>query len=142
NQGNYLFVPLNWNYYSYTLDEYQNQRVYIAWQCVSFDNFALFLDDIQLYSTGGWVGIEDDYIPALQLSAYPNPSPADFTIANKSSMPFGMEIYDIKGRKLYSNKAVTDFHSKQLGLALPSGVYLLRFTQNGKSYTMKQVIAK
>ena len=142
NQGSYLSVPTAWTSYSYDLAAYQNQRVFLAWQCVSFDSFALFLDDIKLLSTDGWVDLEDDFIPLANFCAYPNPAKDSFTIANKSGEPFDLEMYDLKGRKLYSEKGITAFNSSLMQRKLASGIYLLRLSQNGRSQTFKQVLAK
>ncbi|MDD2228255.1 MAG: choice-of-anchor J domain-containing protein [Candidatus Cloacimonetes bacterium] len=142
NQGNYLAVPAVWTNYPYDLSVYAGQRIYLAWNCISVDAFALFLDDIQLSSAGAWVSNSDDYLPAPAFNSYPNPAKSSFSINNKSGEPFSLELYDIKGRKLYTGKGLSNFDSNIISSPLPSGIYFLRIHQNGKRCVLKQVLAK
>ena len=43
--GSTTAVPESWTLYSYDLDDYANETVYIAVQCVSVDKYYLFVDD-------------------------------------------------------------------------------------------------
>ncbi|GAB1468465.1 hypothetical protein MASR2M64_11940 [Candidatus Cloacimonadota bacterium] len=142
NQGSYLAIPAEWTNYPYDLSAYAGQRIYLAWNCVSVDAFALFLDDIQLSSVGAWVNNSDDYLPAPAFNSYPNPAKSSFNINNKSGEPFSLELYDIKGRKIYADKGLTDFNSNNISTPLASGIYFLRIHQKDKSWVLKQVLTK
>ncbi len=142
NPGNYLAVPEQWTAYTYDLSAYAGQRIHLAWNCLSVDAFALFLDDIQLTSAGAWVGVEDNYLPPPAFNSFPNPSRSSFAVGNKSGAPFSLELYDIKGRKLHTGTGLTEFNSTGLSPNLPSGIYFLRIRQGAKSWVLKQVIAK
>jgi len=142
NPGNYLAVPAQWTAYTYDLFAYSGQRIHLAWNCVSLDAFALFLDDIQLTGAGAWVGVEDYILPPLAFSSFPNPAKSSFNIVNKNGDPFTLELYDLKGRTLYTGKDLLGFSSTNLSAPLPSGIYFMRIRQNGKSWVLKQVIVK
>lgn len=142
NPGNYLAVPAQWTAYTYDLAAYAGQHIYLAWNCVSLDAFALFVDDIQLVSVGAWVNNADEYIPAPAFCSYPNPAKTCFGISNKSGAPFTLELFDIKGRTLYTGKELSGFNSTDLSTPLPSGIYFMRIRQNGKSWVLKQVLIK
>lgn len=138
--GAYLEVPTGWHEYAFSLNAFANQCVYLAWQCVSFDAFALFLDAISVVSPGGWVSVQDEHLPAPRISCYPNPASGFFELKTLSQAPFSVELYDLKGRKLYSAAQLSSFRSNVLKSPLPSGLYFLRITQEGRSQVLKQVI--
>jgi len=136
----YLSLPIAWTPYNYDLSAYQNQRIYLAWNCVSVDAFALFLDEIKVVSTGGWVNNSDEYISSPAFRTYPNPCSESFKVDNKSGQAFNLEVYNLKGQRLFRSANLLEFSSNQLQLS--SGLYLLRITQNGSSYVLKQVVLK
>lgn len=142
SSGQYLSVPVAWTTYTYDLSSYQNQRIYLAWQCQSVDAFALFLDEIKVLSTGGWVSVEDNCLPKPSFTSFPNPAKDGFLVSSKSGEAFSIEVFDLKGRKLYAGKELNRFDTKELGLNLASGVYLLRVGCKGTSQILKQVILK
>ncbi|MDY0152602.1 MAG: choice-of-anchor J domain-containing protein, partial [Candidatus Cloacimonas sp.] len=140
--GEYLTVPIGWTMYNYDISHYGNQRVYLAWQCVSVDAFALFMDAIQVRSVGGSVAVEDAYLPATCFRNFPNPAKGHFKLESGAKAPFSFELFDLKGRKLYASKDIDAFDSSTLGTELAAGVYLIRISAQGKSQVLKQVILK
>jgi PKD repeat protein len=46
--GSYVEAPTTWTQYTYDLNAYNGQNVYLAIQCVSNDAFAFFIDDIKI----------------------------------------------------------------------------------------------
>lgn len=142
NDGAYIALPAQWTHYSYDLAAYTNRRIFLAFQCVSVDAFALLLDDILLTGTGGWVSNEDYLVPPPAFSLFPNPAHNSFVLANKSGTPYTLEIFDLRGRKIYAADRLQSFSNLDLPTRLASGIYLYRITQNGSTYTIKQVILK
>lgn len=142
SDGAYLEVPPSWTEYSVNLDAYHQQSIYLAWQCVSVDALALFLDDIALESEGGWISVQDENLPAARITCYPNPSRGVFSLKTSSQSPLSVELYDLKGRKLFSADKLSSFSSDVLKAPLPSGLYFLRITQDGRSQVLKQVILR
>lgn len=59
--SNPINVPMAWTEYSFDLSGYEEQQIYIAIQCVSFDSFILMLDDIMLTDTNGG-GSQQDFV--------------------------------------------------------------------------------
>ncbi|MDD3687562.1 MAG: choice-of-anchor J domain-containing protein, partial [Bacteroidales bacterium] len=46
SSGSYVEAPIEWTQYTYNLNTYNNQNIYLAIQCVSNDAFAFMIDDI------------------------------------------------------------------------------------------------
>jgi hypothetical protein len=42
----YVEAPITWNQYSYSLNQYAGQEIYVGIQCVSNDAFIFFVDDV------------------------------------------------------------------------------------------------
>lgn len=51
--GTYTEAPTTWTKYTYNLNAYNGQGVYLAIQCVSNDAFAFMIDDIEVLTTAG-----------------------------------------------------------------------------------------
>lgn len=134
----WLAVPAAWTQYQYELSQYQKQTVRIAWNAVSIDALALFLDDLMIRGEGGWVGNDECINPIPALTIYPNPSRGKFRISlGKSS--FDLEIFDVRGRRVYYGKNLLVFDSE---LPLASGIYLVKARQSGRIYQSKMVLIK
>jgi hypothetical protein len=138
----YISVPATWTDYQIDLGAYQNQHVYLALQCVSWDAFALFLDNIVITGAGGSVPVEDDLIAPLRYRIYPNPSTSHFRIETNGKTAFDLAIYDLRGRKLESSKQITEYESRNQNLKLSPGLYFLRLVHDGRSETHKFVVVK
>jgi hypothetical protein len=132
----YLAVPANWTEYDFDLSAYSNQDIYIAWNCVSLDALALFLDDILLSSEGGHLDTEQALAPMAKVRSYPNPARGSFKL--DSAHYFAAGIYNIKGQLLHSVTGTKQFDSAPL--PLPAGIYLIRVQDARGSYTLKQVV--
>jgi hypothetical protein len=134
----WLPVPAGWTEYSYDLSGYAGERIYLAWQCLSWDSFALCLDDIVITRS---VSIQDETgnsTPGFRI--YPNPARDMFKITSSASAPFDMCIYNTKGQKLYQKTKSQDFEwSKASGIQLPAGIYIIHL-QQGSRFTLKKVV--
>lgn len=142
NPGNWLEVPTDWTEYVYDLSAWAGQSVYLAWNAVSWDAFALYLDDIVITGEGGYVPLSEELAPSPGLRIYPNPSRGRFSIANSSKEKFDLAIFDLRGRKLFFARDLESFSSSEHSLDLPSGVYFLRLETFGKSQTSRLAIIK
>lgn len=129
--GDYLSVPALWTEYSYDLGAWQGQSVYLAWQGVSWDAFALYLDDILVTGEDGYVPTADATCPPATFSVYPNPSGGSFTVSNHAKTKFELTVYDLRGRRLHSATGLDCFDSAASGLDLPAGLYLLKLESGG-----------
>ena len=100
-------------------------------------------------------GIADDSppLPEFWLLCYPNPFTESTKLACSLTKPgdFLLTIYDTRGRLVRSWKQYAASHGEyqvtwegrdSQGAKLPSGIYFLRLTQNGKSATQRLVLLK
>lgn len=112
----------SWVEYSYPLDTYQGQNVYIAIQCVSADAFALLIDDFKVTATV--LGTES--FAKNNFAVYPNPATDVLNIANVNKLEITKStITDINGRIVKeANSSVENINVSELS----SGVYFLKVT--------------
>lgn len=94
--------------------------------CTSVFNF--FVDFV--------IGIED--WASGQITAFPNPFRKDFTITMEDvgTAPIQLTLTDLQGRSLWQRTALNETRI-DVNLDLPSGVYFLHLTQEGRSKTIK-----
>lgn len=135
----WLAVPAAWTQVIYDLQAYAGQQVYLAWQGVSWDAFALCLDDIVITQN---VSNQDEFIPSVpDFRIYPNPAGEWFRVMNESKAPFDISIYNTKGQKIVSRKGVTEYAWKKgESLKLKPGLYIIRIHSELHSDVLKLVI--
>ncbi len=120
--------------YTYNLDAYQGQNVFIGVRCVSEDQFGFMLDDFRVTATT----VSSVQALALQkLKVYPNPAKNVLNIDNGGVEITNVSITDLNGRIV---KNETSNVSKISISDLSQGMYLLTInTVNGKK-TEKLII--
>ncbi|MDR2235980.1 MAG: T9SS type A sorting domain-containing protein [Chryseobacterium sp.] len=126
---NILVTPsaITWNEYTFNLDAYAGQPVYIAIQCVSDDQFALFIDDFKVTTTGT-LSTSEIATKVSSISIYPNPVSDVLTIKSKEKIN-NIEIFDISGRKMNVNLNNNKIDVQHLS----SGSYIINFeTSEGR----------
>lgn len=125
-----------WAEYTYNLDAYQGQNVYIAIQCISNDAFAFLVDDFKVTAT---TLSTTDFV-AKNFSVYPNPSTGIVNLASKNNAAIeAIQLTDLNGRvvKNLTANGVTDM---QINISdLTSGVYFLNIQTDAGSGTTKIV---
>ena len=121
----WLNVPAAWTQIIYDLSPYAGQHIHLAWLCVSWDAFALCLDDIAVMQT---LSSQDDTIPSAHVfKVYPNPAKEHFCITSDQKTPFDISIYNTKGQRLLVKKQITEYEwQKGRDIALKPGVYIIR----------------
>src|SRR5690554_4305922 len=94
--GNYVqAASTDWTEFSYTLPaDYNNQPVYIAIECVSFDSFIFMVDDFSVATTGN---ASVDTVLAGSFSVYPNPANDVINVSYTDTID-GVTITDLNGR--------------------------------------------
>ena len=131
----WMSIPAQWTQYTHNLSTYAGQQVYLAWQCVSWDAFALCLDEIKIIST---VGNEDELeAPKPQFIVYPNPAKDHFTIESKDNTPFEVNIYNTKGQLVHHAIAEKTYNCNE---SLTQGLYLIQLKRNNTSASRKLVV--
>lgn len=136
NEGDYTTVQDAWEEFSYNLDAYSGQQVYIAIQCVSHDSFIFMVDDFSVTTTGT---VSVDSVLAGSFSVYPNPAKDMLNISNSIGAEINSVIVtDINGRTV-KQVAVNGVES-QINIAdLNAGVYFVNINSNQGSLTKKIV---
>lgn len=138
----YLQIPAIWTNYTYDLSAYQNSVARLAFNAVSWDAFALYLDLIEIRSQGGST-TDDALVSAPHYQVYPNPSRGDFIVQSSNRAKFDLELFDVRGRLILCQDRLEQFDSRQSDLRLSNGLYLLRVTDSsGNSTRQKLIILK
>lgn len=138
----FIQIPGTWMQYNYDLSSWAGQRVWLAWRCLSVDALALCLDQIEVFSEGGWVGVSDDYLTAPEFISYPNPSMKSFSVYCKNNERFSLELYNLRGQRFFKADNLVSFNSLETGLKLCNGIYILRLSSASSSKTIRQIILK
>src|SRR5690554_2653194 len=133
NDGAYTTVQDVWTEFSYNLDVYAGQQVYIAIQCVSDDAFVFMVDDFSV--TTATASINDTI--ASSFSVYPNPAKDVLNISNSVGTEINaLTIVDINGRTVKQiNSNVSQINISDLN----AGVYFVNINSNEGSLTTKIV---
>lgn len=121
-----------WVEYTYNLDNYQGQNVYIAINCVSDDQFGFAIDDFKVSGTLS----ADDFF-TQNLSLYPNPTSDVVNLSSSSASINTVKITDLNGR-VVRNFGFSAVSSAQVNVSdLMSGMYLISVETNEGTGTSK-----
>ncbi|KAB2877401.1 DUF5011 domain-containing protein [bacterium] len=125
--GKYYGGTRGWKEITYQLIDPSNNQSNKARRRIYVD-FRTGLNDVQQSQT---------------LSTYPNPSNGKFTISSKETMTGKTEVtlYNVLGAKVYSESITMSGKTAEINAeGLPSGIYLLQLTNNGKQYTQRVTV--
>ena len=124
-----------WAEYTFNLDAYAGQQVYIAIQCVSDDQFALFVDDFKV--TTNTVASADSFF-ANNFSMYPNPVANELNIVAKTNNTINaISIVDMNGRTV-KNSNDAGMNNTSVNVSdLNAGVYFVTIETNEGTGTSK-----
>lgn len=136
----WISVPAQWTQYSFDLSNWEGQDVWLAFQCCSWDAKILYLDDIVVTGEGGWVSAQDELAQDLGFQVFPNPCRGSFRVEDLSRSKFKLSIHDIRGRKIFSSKDLTQFSSLEHKLSLAAGIYFLKLENGAKSEIKRLVV--
>lgn len=142
NAGNWLAVPADWTAYNYDLGAWQGQSVHLAFNCVSWDALALYLDDVVITGEGGYVAVDEEIASPDEFQVFPNPSRGGFRVESAGKTPFSLSLYDLRGRELFSTRNVSGFNSAEHSLRLAAGIYFLRLDAGGHSQFKRLAVIK
>lgn len=135
----WLTIPAVWTQICYDLSAYAGRQVRLAWQCVSYDAFALCLDEIALTQI---VGNQDEVLsPPFNFQIYPNPARNWFQIKGDGKTPFTIGIYNLKGQKLIDRRGISSFTwTKNPDKYLPAGVYIVKIESENARKNIKLLL--
>jgi hypothetical protein len=77
------------------------------------------------------------------LNVYPNPSTGRFNVSTKENLTGKTEVlmYNVLGAKVYSEQITMTGNKAEINVTgLPTGIYLLQLTNNGKQYTQRVTV--
>lgn len=125
-----------WAEYTYNLDAYQGQNVYITIQCVSNDAFAFLVDDFKVTATS----LSTNDFVAKNFSVFPNPSTGIVNLASKNNTAINeVQVTDLNGR-VVKNVNTNGVSETQINISeLTSGVYFLNIITDAGSGSTKIV---
>jgi len=134
----YTEVPAEeYTQYTFNLDAYNGQEVYIAINYVSDDAFALFVDDFAVTTTGT-LGLDAALASSFTISPNPANSIVNVTNAN-NALVTAISVADINGRTVKSSK-FEGIATAQINVSdLASGVYMMTVTSDKGNITKKIV---
>ncbi len=113
--------------YTYNLDAYQSQNVYIGINCVSDDQFGFMLDDFKVTTT---TTVSTSSLELKALNMYPNPAKNTLNISSDGLLINSVLIADLSGKTL---KNITNNFSSISIADLSTGTYMVTInTVNGK----------
>jgi hypothetical protein len=137
-EGNYVEVPIatetgEWTEFSFNLDAYADQNVYIAINYLSSDSFALLVDDFSVTTASASV----DSPLANSFSVYPNPAKDMLNISNSIGAELlSVTVTDLNGRTVKQiNSSVEQINISDLN----AGVYFVNINSTEGSLTKKIV---
>jgi len=139
SEGTYVETTDEWTEYSYDLNQYAGQDVYISINCVSFDAFAFLVDDFKV------VGSENASVNkalASQFMLFPNPTMDKVNLTNSGSILVSkVDVRDLNGRTVQSLNFNSEPSLEIDVSSLQAGVYLLHITTN-EGFLTKKIIKK
>ncbi len=152
--ASYTQAPITWTQYSYSLDDYANQNIRIAIQCVSDDAFIFMVDQVQIEAPGG-TSNQPEIAPLVSqlIGNYPNPFNPETRIAFSTveNGPVAIDIYNVKGQKVRTllnenreagNHSVVWNGKDDNGKNVASGVFFYRMKSGKYSSTKKMILMK
>ena len=119
-------ADITYHQYSYNLDAYANQNVYIAIRCVSEDQFGFMVDDF-LVTAGSLSTQEIDN--NTKLTIFPNPVSEVLNIRTDTKIQ-GVNVYDLSGRKINTKIINNEINVRHL----EKGTYIIEIeSSTGKT---------
>lgn len=135
--GTSMEVPIEWTEFTFPLDTYAGQDIYIAIHCVSDDAFALLVDDFSV-TADGVAGLNENL--ASKFSVFPNPTNNVINISNAENILVnGVDIVDLNGRTVKSVK-YDGVGTAEINISeLSSGLYMMNVSSD-KGMTTKKIM--
>lgn len=135
----YVTTPANatWVEYTYNIDNYQGQNVYIGINCVSNDQFGFAVDDFKVSATT----LSTDTFFKSNFAMYPNPAQNVLNISGNAGLTMtDVIITDLNGR-VVKQQNLGGVGSSEVNVSdLTSGMYFITISSaegNGTSKFMK-----
>ena len=141
-----IFTPTatQWKRDTIDLSAYAGEpNVMVSFQNRGFYGQAIYLDNINISNSA--ITSVNNLINDAKITVYPNPSSGNVTLNLFSAIKenYHLEIFNAIGQKIYFEQLI-DFNGslkKEINLsAFGSGLYILNFTNNSKTNSIKVII--
>lgn len=132
--GAFVTPTATWTEYTYNLDNYQGQNVFIGIQCISEDAFAFMVDDFMVTATT----LSNESFFSQNFTFYPSPASDVLNINSKSNSSItSVQITDLNGRTVRTINT-NGVANTQVNVAdLSSGLYILNVVSTEGSGSVK-----
>ncbi|MGZ4033295.1 MAG: M43 family zinc metalloprotease [Bacteroidia bacterium] len=145
SSGSFVPTPSQWAMQTVNLSGYTSATsLFVMFRFTSNAGNNIYLDDINIL---GSLGIQDEIANNLNFNVYPNPADDNTTVAFNltESQKTDISIYDVVGRSvatLYSGELGAGAHQYSVAenAKLSAGVYLVKLTVAGESFTKKLIV--
>ena len=142
-------LSANWTPFSYNLETYRNQEVYIAIQYNADQMWKLFIDDITINKTNGIDEEMNNLVDDMILyQNYPNPFNPATTIKfyNKTAGDIQLSVFNAAGQEvanLIDKNLNAGMHNISFNASkFNSGIYYYTLKNNNVSITKKMLLVK
>ena len=116
-------ADVTWHEYTYSLNAYSGQQIYVAIQCTSDDQFGFAVDDFQV--TAMVTASAQDFF-ANHFSMFPNPTKNVLNLSVKNGLAINeINVIDLNGRIVKNVKSGFETDMQINVSDLTSGLYLI-----------------
>ena len=143
--GSFVPTPSQWALQSVNLSGYSTATsLFVMFRFTSNAGNNIYIDDINI---GGSLGIQDEIANDLNFKVYPNPAEDNtiVTFTTTANQQSDVAICDVVGRTvatLYSGELAAGEHQYTIAdkAKLAAGVYFVKLTIAGQSFTKKLIV--
>lgn len=126
---------ITWIQYTYSLQAYAGQAVYISINCVSDDQFGFAVDDFKVTTTA--TASTQDFF-ATNFSMYPNPAKNELNLAVKNGLSINeIRVIDLNGRIVKTVQSGFETEMQINVSDLTTGVYMINIKTDEGTATSK-----
>jgi hypothetical protein len=133
-------APSDWKDTLFTLSNLNaSQEVLLKIQCVNGGGSFLYLDNIQIFGSGGPLRVSKNNTEnGVQI--FPNPTTNTFSIISKNKQGV-FSVFTTTGKEIFSGQINSNAQHEISCMKWPSGVYLINFKfSDGERATEKLVV--
>lgn len=102
--GTYLSVPVEWTEYTYSLAAYEGSYIHFAFNCVSADAFALFIDDISVTDASGKSVFAQGFENDVKVLDQPITRSVFNGVSPRAQIGNTKDMMEISGYKIFRNE--------------------------------------
>ncbi|MES2628020.1 MAG: M43 family zinc metalloprotease [Bacteroidota bacterium] len=134
-----------WKETDVNIEAYNAAGVKVRFQWINGGGNNIYLDNINIYDAAS-TGIDENISAAFGLSVYPNPASGSATVAFElpKASQVKVELFDLVGKKckdVYNGSTQAGEQEIKMNFdKLITGIYFVKLSVNGNSFTQKLII--